>query len=159
MNRSFSKLRHIQEANRKLEQRVIAEQGGFFDIFQKYFGDIDPKAMLEKLKNTISESDVNKAVQCIRKGNYPMLLSLLNASGNFMSVVILFEALSLLTIETGGIALEIVGYILAFILSYFPIEKGLNRVFDMDINKLTEESQGVMKCMGKLGISLKDLTV
>jgi hypothetical protein len=30
MNRSFSKIRHIQEANQRLEKRKLNEQGGFF---------------------------------------------------------------------------------------------------------------------------------
>ena len=76
MNRSFSKIRHIQEANQRLERRTLKEQ-------EEVGLDLDPsiEEFNEKmvLVNGGSEDVVNKVLMSLPKG--VRFLSLINCDG------------------------------------------------------------------------------
>jgi hypothetical protein len=58
MNKSFSKIRHIQESNQILEQRLLSEQG--FKLYPKnvFIGDIEING-LESKNQSLKIDDVN----------------------------------------------------------------------------------------------------
>ena len=56
MNRSFSKIRHIQEANERIEKRVIIEQGTATSNTQKQ-NDGGKAELIQALRNKLSSME------------------------------------------------------------------------------------------------------
>jgi len=80
MNRSYSKIRHIQEANNRLEKRMLSEQFNMDDMDTSSMDDMDTSFIDEPMDRP-SEEDAQKSN--LINNVIPMLEEIVN---NFMDI-------------------------------------------------------------------------
>ena len=145
MNRSYSKIRHIQESNMALEQRR------FNQLLESRMGNVRPlikedSGAMAKAKNIIAKvksgeiepdkSTMDKIIDCIKKNNLTHLMFLTTGAGAYLLGII--AVLMMSGVGAGfGLAGAGLTIILLEVLSLDPNGPGA-----------TEEMDALIKCMG-----------
>ena len=81
MNRSFSKIRHIQEANNRLERRMLSEQFNMDDMDTSSMNDMETSSDEPQTMDRPSEEDAQKSN--LINNVIPMLEEIVN---NFLDI-------------------------------------------------------------------------
>ncbi len=142
MNRSFSKIRHIQESNQRLERRFL------FEDKEINIGNLNQ--MVSEIQSMLSESDKESFSECLEKGNYPNLKRLAGAGIMVAITVVLIVINVVAAAPTAGESVTVSSWAFATVVSSLEALYGGASVYDeikkMDMKALIAECKTIGKC-------------